>query len=74
MGPTKTYLGAFLTLGSVVLAFFTIVGLALGDCAAPECEFVADHRRLWAFGILVGTILANVLMWFLLSRGDKSDS
>ena len=74
MGPFKTYLGAFLTLGSVVVAFFFIVGLAVGHCATPECAATDQHRPLWLLGIVVGTIAANVLMWFLLSRGDKTDT
>lgn len=72
MGAARTYLGAFLTLGSVVLAFFFIVGLALGDCATADCQ-VNDHNRpMWALGVIVGTLVANVVMWFLLSRGDKT--
>lgn len=71
MGPAKTYLGFFLTLCSVVLAFFFIVGLGLGDCATPECELQDNHRPLWVLGVVVGTVAANVAMWFLLSRGDK---
>jgi len=74
MGPTRTYLGAFLTLGSVVLAFFMIVGLALGHCATPECELVDEYRPWWMLGIIVGTIAANVAMWFLLGRADKTDA
>ncbi|MEZ5971507.1 MAG: hypothetical protein R3C31_06890 [Hyphomonadaceae bacterium] len=73
MGPTKTYLGAFLTLGSVVLAFFFIVGLALGDCVTAECKLTDTHRPLWALGVIVGTVAANIAMWFLLSRGDRTD-
>ncbi len=74
MGPTKTYLGAFLTLGSVVLAFFFVVGLGVGHCATPECAWLKDnHRPWWALGIIVGTVAANVAMWIALSRGDKTD-
>jgi len=73
MGPTKTYLGAFLTLGSVVFAFFAIVGLAVGDCATTECASNDRHRPLWALAIIAGTVVANVAMWFLLRRGDKTN-
>lgn len=75
MGPTKTYLGAFLTLGSVAFAFFAIVGLAVGYCATPECAALnPSHRPLWALAIVFGTIIANAAMWFLLMRDDESDS
>ncbi|ANP45893.1 hypothetical protein ATE48_08145 [Candidatus Viadribacter manganicus] len=73
MGPSKTYMGAFLTLGSVVFAFFAIVGLGVGDCATPECALNDRHRPLWALAIIVGTLVVNVAMWFLLSRGGKTD-
>ncbi|MBX9745376.1 MAG: hypothetical protein K2X34_00645 [Hyphomonadaceae bacterium] len=74
MGPTKTYLGAFLTLGSFVLAFFFVVGLGVGDCATPECAWLKDsHRPWWALGVIIVTLAANVVMWIVLSRGDKID-
>lgn len=74
MGPTKTYLGAFLTLGSLAFAFFAVVGLAVGDCATSDCaDLDPSHRPLLALAIVVGTIIANVAMWLLLLRHDRSD-
>jgi hypothetical protein len=31
------------------------------------------HRPLWALGVIVGTVAANIAMWFLLRRGERTD-
>ena len=66
--------GCLLTVISISLAFLTLAGLALGDCATAECRMNDDNRPLWALGIALGTAAANVAMWLLISRRNKADS
>ena len=64
--------GCVLTVISILLALATLLGLALGDCATEECRLDDNNRPLWALGVVVGTVLANIAMWFVIIRGNKA--
>ncbi|MFZ2032098.1 MAG: hypothetical protein WAU68_17435 [Vitreimonas sp.] len=73
MSADKMYLGLFVTLVSVVVAFFALAGLALGDCVTAECHLGDRDRPMWAAVIVTCTVLANGAMWFLLIRSAMKD-
>lgn len=65
--------GCLLTVASMLVAFATLLGLALGHCAVAECQSEEINRPLWALGIVIGTVAANIAMWFVIARAGKDN-
>ena len=67
--------GFFLTVVSTPLALFTAFIVVMMECANPSAASCPtdNERRIAVLAVLLGTLLANIFMWFAIINAMRRE-